>query len=128
LTKKDKIITRRITVAQSKLVKEHKKLIAVHTKLVLKRKSVSKIERYIQSHPIGNKPVHYLHKMFKCTVVPPPPEMSGPIEGHGKNRIQNLIELIEKEKEQLVSIKRDATTLSQLIKYHKSLVNEAKNK
>lgn len=60
--------------------------------------------------------------MFRCTVVPPPPELSGPISGHGQSRIENLKTLILKENEQLRAVRKDATTLANLIKYHQGLV------
>jgi len=58
-------------------------------------------------------------------MVPPPPQLSGPISGAGKGKMENLKALIAKEEEQLRSIRRDEASIQKLISYHKQLVSEA---
>jgi hypothetical protein len=58
-------------------------------------------------------------------MVPPPPEISGPIEGAGKSKLENLKELVMQEKEQLVSMQREVITMTKLIEYHSHMVQIA---
>merc|ERR1712125_216721 len=109
------------------LTREHNVLRKVHRNLIRTQEHIKEVNKFIDTHKPPNRPVHYMHKMFKCTVVPPPPEMSGPISGHGMSKVESLMKLVEKEQEQLLSIRRDASTLAKLIEYHKKLVDEAKS-
>lgn len=99
-----------------KLAKKRKALLPLKKALRKKQKKLNKLKKPTP------KSVHFMKKIFKCTLVPPPPEISGPLNGKGKSREQNLKELISKEKEQLKSIEKDAQTLSNLIRYHEDLV------
>lgn len=113
-------------VVEKKLEEKKKEIETIKKEIKEEKKEIKEKEKIIEKTPTTNKkPVHFLHKIFKCTEVPPPPEISGPLEGEGKSKLENLKKLIEEEHKQLVELKSDVKSMEAMIEYHTGLMNDA---
>ena len=69
----------------------------IEKNLLSTKKKHEEISEFVETHKIRTPPIHYVHKLFKCSLVPAPPKLARSLKGSGRKDISALLELVNKE-------------------------------
>ena len=114
-------------ILPARIAKLKKIMKRYHSKYVSTRKLIHRIapqNKVRSERPPKRKIKHYLHNIFRCQMVPAPPQLRGPY--HTKHEWQigmkSLFLEIQREKKALGEVQHNVASLEKLIQYHQSMI------